>query len=172
MPIFEKWGDLKNLKIRFTYFGDDSQLSRVFLDAVWLEMETGVAQAPGPLIDQSQPDNDINSIDIFPGDINSDWFNKQTALVRDLQNISDFSSFDNKNSASPFKMSDSHSPQSGLPLAQVFNRILSVFRPFFAEAQDENSDTSTPSFLPTLPIINDVLPIDNNNTQQIGRAHV
>ena len=38
LPIFEKWEDLQNLKIRFKYYGTSG---KIFLDAIWLEVEHG-----------------------------------------------------------------------------------------------------------------------------------
>ncbi|MDO8436243.1 MAG: hypothetical protein Q7S82_02560, partial [bacterium] len=44
LPIFENWDDLNNLKVRFTYVGQQvtgDKRQEVYLDAVWLEVEIG-----------------------------------------------------------------------------------------------------------------------------------
>jgi len=53
LPIFENWTDLGNLKIRFTYSG--SQNSKVFLDALWLEIDYEEIKKEPPEIIEAEP---------------------------------------------------------------------------------------------------------------------
>jgi len=59
LPIFENWGDLGNLKIRFIYRGQNK--AEVYLDALWLEVEYEFVEAKETQI-ATQKDAEIELI--------------------------------------------------------------------------------------------------------------